>query len=418
MLDVLIVDDEQLMRDGLKNIIPWEEHGFHIPLTAENGIEALELMKREKPDLIITDIRMPFLSGIELLKIITQQSPDIYTVILSGHGEFEYAQHAIQLGASGYLLKPLQKEELLEVLNKIKAQHKRRASPINTLLDIHKRYNGVDAATEDKLREILTDPGISSIPAQLLESFGIGRYDNIAFLAIHIDKIDERISDSNYFLAFQQIENHARSLLVPYRKIIVPCLAQRRILALISAPAAMYEEAADPFISIAQGACQKDFFIATAISNSHLAQDAVTALKEVRAAGAQRASAKSGGTIFFSQIDAEKLTATTTDIIATVSGIANGILSHDALEIDGHFEKLMRDVRSGRITPEFFRSFLAPNVFMHIQKVLSDLKINLEDIFETPLRDYRMLFTLKSVEEMLLSLKAYIETISEFILFR
>jgi two-component system response regulator YesN len=120
MLKVLLVDDEIEILNGMRYIIDWEEKGFEIAALCTNGIEAISVAKREKPHLIITDIRMPEVSGLGLIKELKEVLPETKFVVLSGYDEFEYAKEAISYGVSGYLLKPVDEDELENTLIKIK----------------------------------------------------------------------------------------------------------------------------------------------------------------------------------------------------------------------------------------------------------------------------------------------------------
>lgn len=124
MIKVLIVDDEPYIRQGLRILINWEQYGFEVCDEASNGKEALELLMKNKYDLVVTDIKMPVMSGIELIEHTwAQVSDQIRFIILSGFYEFEYAKKAIKFGVVDYVLKPVQKEELVRVLNDYKVQY-------------------------------------------------------------------------------------------------------------------------------------------------------------------------------------------------------------------------------------------------------------------------------------------------------
>ena len=127
MIKVLIADDEPYIRQGLKILINWEQYGFEISGEASNGFEAVELMKQTKYDLIITDIKMPQMNGLELIEYTREHiSKDIRFIILSGFYEFEYAKKAIRYDVADYVLKPVQKEELTRVLEDYKEQYYRQ----------------------------------------------------------------------------------------------------------------------------------------------------------------------------------------------------------------------------------------------------------------------------------------------------
>lgn len=119
---IIIVDDEEEIRLGVKRKINWEEYGFEVVGDAENGQEALELAEKIKPDIIMTDIKMPFLDGLQLAEKIKYIMPSTKIIIFSGSDDLEYAHKAIKLNVSQYVLKPINSLELIEVLLKLKEQ--------------------------------------------------------------------------------------------------------------------------------------------------------------------------------------------------------------------------------------------------------------------------------------------------------
>lgn len=119
MIKVLIADDEEKVCQLIKNLVPWQEIGLELIGFAHNGINALEMIEKENPDIVITDIRMPGYDGIELIKRAKETNPNINFIIVSGYRHFDYAHNAIKYGVGDYLLKPLKKNELLNTLNKI-----------------------------------------------------------------------------------------------------------------------------------------------------------------------------------------------------------------------------------------------------------------------------------------------------------
>lgn len=122
MYSVLIVDDEPMIREGLKTIINWEEEGYTVIDTASNGREAIEKHHQLNPDLTILDIRMPGLTGLEVIEQLRSEGKKGQFLILSGHADFDYAKKAISFGVGGYLLKPVDEEEMVEELERIKAR--------------------------------------------------------------------------------------------------------------------------------------------------------------------------------------------------------------------------------------------------------------------------------------------------------
>lgn len=119
MIKLFVVEDEIIMRNGLKSIA-WEKEDIELVGDASDGELAYPMILETKPDIIITDIKMPFMDGLELSERVKKELPDIQIIILSGFDEFSYAQKAVSLGVTEYLLKPVTPEKLLESVNKVK----------------------------------------------------------------------------------------------------------------------------------------------------------------------------------------------------------------------------------------------------------------------------------------------------------
>ncbi|MBM6996615.1 response regulator [Paenibacillus sp. DXFW5] len=122
MYKLILADDEEDVREGLLSLIDWESLGYTVMETAENGKEAAELVEKHAPDVVVTDIQMPFMNGLQLSEWIREQYPATKIIILTGYEEFEYAQKAIRLGIDEYVLKPFSAGELAEILTKVKMQ--------------------------------------------------------------------------------------------------------------------------------------------------------------------------------------------------------------------------------------------------------------------------------------------------------
>lgn len=122
MLRVFLVEDESIIRRTLRDTVPWAQCGYDFVGEAGDGEMALPLIRQNKPDVLITDIRMPFMDGLALSKLVLQEFPQMKVIIISGYDDFEYAQKAIGLGVERYLLKPITKNGLLTVLEEVKAK--------------------------------------------------------------------------------------------------------------------------------------------------------------------------------------------------------------------------------------------------------------------------------------------------------
>ena len=119
MYKVFLVEDEIVVREGIRNSIPWEQTPYSLAGEAPDGEMALSMIADIKPDILITDIRMPFMDGLALSRIVKKTLPWIKIIILSGHDEFEYAREAISVGVEEYLLKPVSAQDMIRALDKI-----------------------------------------------------------------------------------------------------------------------------------------------------------------------------------------------------------------------------------------------------------------------------------------------------------
>lgn len=188
MYQVLIVDDEPFVRQGLKVVIDWEAYGFHIAAEARNGIEAIEYLKRSKFDLIFMDIRMPGMNGLEVsAKIRSSISKRVKIVLLSGYSEFTYAQEALKYNISHYLLKPLDPDQLIKLLmetsHELDKQMKAEQARKDTASIVGAHY----------LLETLTGRKNEKV-ARGLEKLFSGQ-SNFAYLYIELDGQDESFKE-------------------------------------------------------------------------------------------------------------------------------------------------------------------------------------------------------------------------------
>lgn len=119
MLKVFLVEDEIVMREGIKNNVNWTEEGFEFVGDASDGELAYPMIQKKKPDILITDIKMPFMDGLELSRLVKKELPDTKIILLSGYDEFDYAKEAIEIGITDYLVKPITSVQLVEAVKKV-----------------------------------------------------------------------------------------------------------------------------------------------------------------------------------------------------------------------------------------------------------------------------------------------------------
>lgn len=179
MLKVLFADDEPLMLEGLRFLVDWEELDFEICGEALDGEDALQLIHSKEPDLVITDVRMPVIDGLELISRTYESSLRPKFIIFSGYADFEYAKRALKYGVANYLTKPLDEQELTEALQTVKAQ-----------IDLERRNSlrreALAALMQaDTVARLLTRENTAEELADGLKTLGISPASRICCVLVH-----------------------------------------------------------------------------------------------------------------------------------------------------------------------------------------------------------------------------------------
>ena len=128
MYKAAIIDDEPIIVEGLSKVVKWEQYGCELAGTAEDGMSGIEMIRKVRPDIIITDISMPGMDGLAMIAALKSEFPDMEICILTGYREFDYAQKAITLGVTRFLLKPSNMEQIEEALHTMTANLKKKQS--------------------------------------------------------------------------------------------------------------------------------------------------------------------------------------------------------------------------------------------------------------------------------------------------
>ncbi|WP_211747105.1 response regulator transcription factor [Paenibacillus sp. Marseille-Q4541] len=173
---VIIVDDEMLVRQGIKHLLDWEQAGFCIVGEASNGLEALDLVEELQPHIVITDIVMPIMDGEKLVRVVKERYPAIEVIVLSSFSEFDYVRSTFQNGVADYILKPkLEAEYLLSILNKTAARIEGLGNPVQ------------EERSEENQIEQAIDRMISGYEAELSEEVVSRQFPYEKFVLIGVD---------------------------------------------------------------------------------------------------------------------------------------------------------------------------------------------------------------------------------------
>ena len=188
MVKLFLVEDEIVMRDGIKRQINWEKEDIEFVGEASDGELAWPMILETKPDILLTDIKMPFMDGLELSALVRKELPDTAIIILSGYDEFVYAQQAVSLGVTDYLLKPLPPGKLLECIRRVQEKIKQeRAQPENNAWSEELAREQKDAEKNLLFRALVTnDRSLKEILA-MADHLGIhisARYYSVILMTV------------------------------------------------------------------------------------------------------------------------------------------------------------------------------------------------------------------------------------------
>lgn len=188
MIKVFLVEDEAIIRRGIRDNIDWEGNGFEFVGEAGDGEYAYPLILKAEPDLLITDVKMPFMDGLELSRLVKKALPQTKIVILSGYNEFDYAKEAIKIGISDYLLKPITSASLIEAMRKVAdaiAEEREKSRLLERYFVSYEKYT-----------EFLDRTDYSGVNRKLIEDFlKLGSTDECGTF---IDEYFAAVGENNY----------------------------------------------------------------------------------------------------------------------------------------------------------------------------------------------------------------------------
>lgn len=188
MIKVFLVEDEAIIRRGIRDNIDWNANGFEFAGEAGDGEYAYPLILKTEPEILVTDVKMPFMDGLELSRLVKKALPQTKIIILSGYNEFDYAKEAIKIGISDYLLKPVTSVNLIDALKKV-AETIREEREKSRLLE---RY----FVSYEKYTEFLDKTDYSGVDRKLIEDFlKLGSLDECD---LFVDEYFQAVGEHNY----------------------------------------------------------------------------------------------------------------------------------------------------------------------------------------------------------------------------
>lgn len=200
---IMLVDDEEEVRKAIIRKMDWEQLGFTMVGDAENGEDAMEKIEQLEPDVVMTDIRMPYMDGLTLTAWIREKYPFIKILIFSGYDDFEYAKQAIKLNVTEYILKPVNGQELAEILNRVRGSLDEEIEQRRNISALQESYLGsLPILRELFLSELVRQSADAESVVPRLREYGIDILDARKWLAavVHVERVEktEEIIFSKY----------------------------------------------------------------------------------------------------------------------------------------------------------------------------------------------------------------------------
>jgi two-component system response regulator YesN len=224
MFKVFLVEDEIVVREGIRKNIPWEQYGFLYAGDAPDGEFALPLIRQIQPDLLITDIKMPFMDGLALIELVRKELPRTKIVIISGYDDFSYAQQAIRMGVEQYLLKPIVKEKLAEVLVSLKKKMESERQQEEYLARFQREAQEYETFSRRRFFEKIVTGGLSVLEiSETAKSMGINvnaPFYNIVLFSLNSAGYDGSAPES-YTVALAAVQDKVTQYIVSHPELIL-----------------------------------------------------------------------------------------------------------------------------------------------------------------------------------------------------
>ncbi len=220
MLKVFLVEDEYIVREGIKKNIDWKKEGFIFCGDAADGEIAYKLIQTEQPDIIITDIKMPFMDGLELSRLVKKELPDSKIIILSGYEEFSYAQKAINIGVDEYILKPISSVELVKVVKQLAERLMNERIEMENIKTYQKEMEENDSHNKRNFFDNMIGGVLST--AEILEKGKELGFEMVAqYYQVILLKYNVRGEDEDYSRELLKIDSEIQMLESSYKDILV-----------------------------------------------------------------------------------------------------------------------------------------------------------------------------------------------------
>jgi len=424
VIKVILIDDEEIIREGLRQEIDWESLNMTVVGEAEDGLAALDLVATITPDIVITDIRMPFMNGLEIIEKIKAKNPETYIIIISGHDEFQYAQRALKLGAYDYLLKPIDLEAVKTSLKNIGAKYDEHYQQKSAVLDLQTKlahrqpliiehffkdlvYEKLDLSELD-LR--LTDLGLT----KLKKSFGlvlILQLDDYYPLIEKMSETQRRNFEKNLHELIEVIvtneacfcyeEKHCEYLIFVLNLNESLCQEKSRHLAHLLHEAISINFNATTTMGVGSSYCLEK------IASSY--QEALKALSNKFILGKNRE-------IFFERLE-NKTSSELEFKIIDETELIETIRLADLPLIKTKLQAILARIINQGENSYFWMQVIAGGIYRQALQLLREVGATPEQVFNDPVAVFQKIFTRQTIQEMGEELLTALNALAQFIEF-
>ena len=402
---VLLVDDEEEIREGIIRKIDWEKYGFRIAGSAGNGKDALEIAESIQPDVVMTDIMMPFMDGLELGEQIARMNPEVKLLIFSGADEFEYAQKALRIQAVEYILKPINAEELRDTLVKIKDTLDKEYEAKRNLETLREHYIDSIPVIREQTMAALVEGRLDR--KQLEKKCGIAQIDleawgyTVGLLEVESSQrkaVKEIFSNHDEALIPVTLKQTADEILPSYVKVTTFYYGD-----MAGVAANFYKE--EDIFQLIEGmdhvckTMQKVYNVVVTGGIGLMCQDALElrqAREEAQTALTYRVSLGGGHAIYLGDVEPQKssvLRFQENDETALIEAVKLGRENKIDVQVNGIFEKIRGQILSNRQLEVYFTE-----VKIAFMRLLQYYEIQSEELFKE-MENFRVADEIHSFQE-------------------
>jgi len=413
---VYLADDERLIREGLAETIPWDGLGMRLIGTAEDGRQALKEIRGMKPDIVLTDIRMPHMDGLELIEKIREADPACRVVIITGHGEFSYAQSAIQFGVSDFILKPIDVTGLCRTLRKLEQELDSERHQQSEVEEMRLQLQQADEVRFQRyLRRYMMgrtprQQFLDQAPSQLLGTRAV------ILVLLQIDNFDNLTASMDGETIFSMTQKLEQSLIKAKMNVSMMSIEETSGRYLLLFTGTWKEELSFEVRSYIRRLrlVEPDMEFTTVTSPVYDHIDSCREAYEFVRRGYEYAF-QLGGHQDVQPEDIKRGAANPLPDIPNVGRVIRSISTFNKKTIRNDFEMLAEDIRQTGHNSYLYTHMLVSVVYGEIVKLLVDINCPIETILDDPLEDYRKILTRTTLDDMLQELYRFVARICDFL---